>query len=227
MENHAGRKVNQRAGAACFALASLASLQCRGDERMSPYQVCTWMREAAQTGDLVFRAEDGLISQMVMRAQGDYRYSHVGLVVINSGIPMVHHAEIDAESGAQGVVKQDLCFYLRRAQRAALMRPTSLSETERRAVANVVASLGYRPFNWRMLWQPKDGSVYCTQYVWQIFQRASPGRIAGLPVEPVLTVTKLLDTMSLAPVHVPEPLLLKATFGPVWKSTGRFSSPLH
>jgi hypothetical protein len=159
------------------------------------------MRNVAQTGDLVFRAEDGAISKMVMQVQGDDRYSHVGVVVNHSGNPLVYHAEIDGESGAQGVVKQDLCFYLRRAQRAALMRPTAFAEAERQAVADAVAGLGYRPFNWRLLWRPKDGSVYCTQYVWQIFQRASPRRAQGFSGEPVLTVAKLLDAMSLSPVQ--------------------------
>lgn len=201
MEDRARREVSKALCNAFFAAASLACLPCWGDERPSVEQACVWMRSAAQTGDLVFRAEDGAISKMVMQVQGDDRYSHVGVVVNHSGNPLVYHAEIDGESGAQGVVKQDLCFYLRRAERAALMRPTAFAETERRAVADAVAGLGYRSFNWRLLWNPQDGSVYCTQYVWQIFQMASPRRTQGFSGGPVLTVAKLLDSMSLSLVR--------------------------
>lgn len=132
-----------------------------------------------------------------MRVQGDDRYSHVGIVVGDGGGARVHHAEIDVESGADGVVAQDVCAYLKRAERAALMRPAGLSEAERAEVAQQVSAIGHRPFNKRLQWEPEDGSVYCTQYVWLILERAWPSGMGAKRSGDLLTVPALLDGLPL------------------------------
>jgi len=152
------------------------------------------------TGDLVFRTENGWISRMVLQMQGDDRYSHVGVVIVQDGAPRVFHAEIDPDTGARGVISQDVCTYLRRSVRAELRRPQALSDFDRAALAQAVGEIGARPFNTRLSWSPEEGSVYCTQYVWQVFERALPGRVFGHHPGGVLTVTQLLDSQALRDV---------------------------
>jgi hypothetical protein len=169
----------------------------------APALECESWAQRVQTGDLVFRTEPGWVSRAVLHAQGDPRYSHVGIVVRGHDGPRVFHAEIDPDAQVEGVVAQDLCTYLRRSTRAAVKRLRTLDEPGRRAIAQAVLDRGFPGFNWRFVWEPADGSVYCTQYVWQVIQHAQAGRDLAHPdAGSILTTGQLLDSDALVDVGV-------------------------
>ncbi len=171
--------------------------------QIAPALACESWAQRVQTGDLVFRTEPGWISLAVLHAQGDHRYSHVGLVVRGSDGPRVFHAEIDSDVQVDGVIAQDLCTYLRRSTRAAVKRLRTLDEPGRKAIAQAVHDRGFPAFNWRFAWEPADGSVYCTQYVWQVIQRAWAGwGLAHPDAGSILKTGQLLDSGALMDVAV-------------------------
>lgn len=126
------------------------------------------------------------------------------------------------------MVAQDVCSYLRQAERAALMRPVGLSELDRAEVARQVVAFGHRPFNRRFQWEPDDGSVYCTQYVWLILARAWPSGVRANHGGEVLGVPALLDGLPLEPVTVLGGQVVEAGFKAPWSPNFlHFDSLLH
>jgi hypothetical protein len=66
-----------------------------------------------------------------------------------------------------------------------------------------VQDRGFPGFNWRFVWEPADGSVYCTQYVWQVIERARPSQFLVHPdAGGTLTTGQLLDSDALVDVAV-------------------------
>ncbi len=176
-------------GALAVCMAALPALAM-------PAQDCERLGAAVKTGDLIFRAEDSLISRLVMHAQGDGRFSHVGLIVEQAGGPRVFHAEYDPAKDVDGVVSDDLCAFVRRALRIEVRRPQGQAATDSRALSRIVERIGFPRFNLAFREDPGDGSVYCTQYVWRVLAAANV--IIGLPRRPgLITVPNLLDAPEL------------------------------
>lgn len=73
-----------------------------------------------QTGDLVFRRGKGLISDFFSNtSENDKRFSHVGVVVIKSGIPYVFHIIGTGQTGTKGVKMETLAAFCDATQNSA------------------------------------------------------------------------------------------------------------
>ncbi len=73
-----------------------------------------------QTGDLVFRRGKGLISDFFSNtSEHDKRFSHVGVVVIKSGIPYVFHIIGTGQTETKGVKMEPLASFCDATQNSA------------------------------------------------------------------------------------------------------------
>lgn len=144
------------------------------------------------SGDLVFRRGRSLLSRAVLTADGGSSYSHVGLVRVSAGVPLVVHAlpPEDLRPGVShgpgdpgGVLAEPFSEFLApaRATAAAIYR---LRDGERAGIAARAAEAAYRralrgtPFDSRFDLATED-SVYCTELVWRAFREAGLDVVDG------------------------------------------------
>jgi len=126
----------------------------------------------AQAGDLVFRQGTEAVSHMVRAIDREGLFSHVGMLVGESGAWQVIHATPSERAGQpDAVVLDSLDFFLapERAHAFALHHVAQADTAARRqAVAWALAQLG-RPF--QVQEQARGNGIYCTTLVWQAWQR--------------------------------------------------------
>lgn len=121
-----------------------------------------------QTGDLIFnisRAEQGRAIQI---ATGSV-YSHVGLIFIKDGKPLVFEAGDPV--GFVPLRRWIACgksgeFAVKRLKQAGvILTPEALRKLE-----NAAAEFAGRPYDYQFQWS--DDRLYCSELVWKIYHRA-------------------------------------------------------
>lgn len=146
-------------GAALFSICALAGAQVR-------------LPAQAQAGDLVFRQGTEAVSHMVRAIDQQGLFSHVGMLVGESGAWQVIHATPSERAGQpDAVVLDSLDFFLapERTRAFALHHVVQADTAARRqAVAWALAQQG-RPFQVQA--QVPGNGIYCTTLVWQAWQR--------------------------------------------------------
>ncbi|KLI98751.1 hypothetical protein WQ56_14315 [Luteimonas sp. FCS-9] len=122
----------------------------------------------AQAGDLVFRRGTESVSAMVLAVDGG-EFSHVGMLVGHAGAWQVVHATPSEVRGrADGVVVDDLAFFLdpARSRGHAFYRVDAPAGRRDAAVGHALARRG-TPFR-----MADPAGTYCTLLVWEAWRRA-------------------------------------------------------
>jgi permuted papain-like amidase YaeF/Yiix C92 family enzyme len=135
----------------------------------------TWA-DRLRDGDLLFRTGRDMTSRIVLAQSSDSRYSHVGMVIVQDGRPLVLHA---VPTG--GVVLQTLAYFAapERAAEVAALRPTALGDLGRVALrAYALAQVG-KPFDDELAYS-EDSRLFCTELVMKALAKA--GIDADTPV---------------------------------------------
>jgi hypothetical protein len=123
-----------------------------------------------ETGDLVYRYQDSMISNIVLRVQGDQRFSHVGIAVRMKQDLFIVHSEYDPSRNMDGVVWEAYCDYVQLAQRVSVKRQSLKPALSSDQVISEIKNVGNKKFN-LTLTNKSSNTVYCTQFVWLIFSK--------------------------------------------------------
>lgn len=129
-----------------------------------------------RTGDVVFRRGDGMTSRVVLAADPQGNYSHVGIVVDSAGSPMIVHAvpgEPDFEGDVDRVKmdKPEIFFSTERASKGEVCRPAD-STTAHKA-AETALRLYYKNVLFDDAFDDNDTTkMYCTELIAYAFRLA-------------------------------------------------------
>ena len=129
-----------------------------------------------RTGDVVFRRGEGITSRVVLAADPQGNYSHIGIVVDSAGSPMIVHAvpgEADFEGDVDRVKmdKPEIFFSTDRASKGEVCRPAD-STTARKA-AETALRLYYKNVLFDDAFDDNDTTkMYCTELVAYAFRLA-------------------------------------------------------
>lgn len=125
-----------------------------------------------QSGDLIFRRGISFVSNLVLEADSESPYSHVGVITIDSGKAFVIHAVPEESEGGIDYVKKDpmKIFLLKdRATAYAVYRFDNDLKAEQAAIAAdkyyTKKYLFDASFN---LFDPNE--LYCTELVWRAYK---------------------------------------------------------
>ncbi len=138
---------------------------------------------ALQEGDLVFRRGPSLLSRIVLAADSESAYSHVGLVGVLDGSPWVIHTSTgESTPPEEGIRVEPLDHFLApdRAQEAALYRLKP--QFRDFAAGGVRQALEYArdqvPFDGEFNLET-TGKLYCTELVWRAYLEAGLDLVDG------------------------------------------------
>lgn len=116
------------------------------------------------SGDIVCRYGHGLWSQLFRDVSSkDKRFSHVGIVVIESGYPFVVHASADDYSGRGQVDKEPFSIFVSNATDFAVYRVKGHDDIGHQIASNALTYIG-KPFDIRFDLKTTN-EVYCSQLV--------------------------------------------------------------
>ncbi len=135
------------------------------------------------TGDLLFLRGTSLRTRVVLGADPDSPYSHVGMVQRRGSLVLLLHAAPDppVPGGASVVRAEPLVTVLRRAVHAAVYRPRS-TEAEINAAVDAARTYLSRPFD-ADLDLDSDAAIYCTELVWRAWNQAGVELLPHGPAE--------------------------------------------
>lgn len=159
--------------------------------------------EQLHDGDLVFRRGRDLMSTLVLRQHGGSRFSHVGMVVRQSGRVDVVHAMPDEPGRPGGVRRESLHAFLAPAvaSDAASLRVSGLDRGQQVALRRYLLARIGSPFD-TAFELSNDRRLYCTELA--IAALAAAGvqlrpatLVAPLLREPVVTPDGLYQTRGL------------------------------
>lgn len=155
-------------------------LQCVDADATTP-TACT--PSHFQTGDLLFLRGSSLRTHVVLEADPDSPYSHVGMIQRRGGLVLLLHAAPDppVPHGAAVVRVEPLTSVLRRAVHAAVYRPRS-TEAEIDVAGDAARSYLGRPFD-ADLDLDSDAAIYCTELVWRAWEKAGVELLPDGPAE--------------------------------------------
>ncbi len=168
--------------------------------------------DSLQAGDLVFRRGESIASRVVLRMDEQSAYSHVGIVVMHDGRPMVAHAVPEGEDqGARNGMRLDrLEHFLGRsmATRGAVVRRSGITAADRARISAAALALVEAALPFDAAYQLSDPHrLYCTEFVWRVFDDAGVPIVAALTSvslpfvrEPVLLPSGLLQADGLVPL---------------------------
>jgi hypothetical protein len=126
-----------------------------------------------QDGDIIFQTSRSAQSEAIQLAT-DSPYSHVGIITIQDGAPMVYEA-------ISTVQATPLADWIRRGEggRYRLMRLSQLLTNNQIHAMNVVGrSHQQKPYDLRFDWS--DQKMYCSELVWKIYKAGAGIELAGL-----------------------------------------------
>ncbi|WP_084676936.1 YiiX/YebB-like N1pC/P60 family cysteine hydrolase [Massilia niastensis] len=124
-------------------------------------------------GDIVLRRGLDMMSRLVL-TQGDAaRFSHVGLIVVQQGVPQVLHAMPQEGDRRGGVILEPLAAFMSPSDAAevAIYRSTGLTDTQRAAVKQAALTQRGLPFDERFELSNTE-KVYCTGLVLRAYAAA-------------------------------------------------------
>ncbi len=127
-----------------------------------------------RSGDVVFRRGRSVISDVVVAAESEFRYSHAGVAHVDESGVWVIHAEPDDALGLRGSVKRvPLHEYLsaQSASGAALYREPSGTHGAKASAAAVAFFEEGRTFDAGFALSTDD-ALYCTELVWKAYLAA-------------------------------------------------------
>lgn len=131
-----------------------------------------------RSGDVVFIRGKSFRSAVVRLLEGSNRsYSHVGLVVLENGLPFIIHADPEHDATTDRVIKEpwDAVISPKRITAATIFRVVGSSTADRLGIqASTVAQQFWRdelPFDHEFdLTTPQK--LYCTELVWRAYMAA-------------------------------------------------------
>ena len=129
--------------------------------------------ENVQSGDLIFRAGNGVAGGFLESTDPETKYSHVGLVVIQQESPFVIHASLTGDSNGGKVMLDSLETFLARDQATAVAvyRPRD-EETIESAIA-IAKNYVEEEIPFDSGFDLSDSErLYCTELVWRAYQEA-------------------------------------------------------
>jgi len=127
----------------------------------------------AQDGDVIFQTSRSSQSEAIQLAT-DSPYSHVGIITIQDGKPMVYEA-------ISTVQATPLADWIRRGERGKyrLMRPRQpLTQGQIHAMKAVGRSHQQKPYDLRFDWS--DNKMYCSELVWKVYKAGAGIELASL-----------------------------------------------
>lgn len=128
-------------------------------------------------GDVVFRKGGSVVSRMVLCADRDGKYSHIGVIVVKDGKCMVVHSvpgepDFDGDTDRVKLETIDSFFSEERASLGAIMRPRIGGDTLS-AVAGKAMELAERKVLFDHNYNLSDTSkLYCTELIDFVFRFA-------------------------------------------------------
>ena len=147
---------------------------------------CKFPLDRFQTGDIVFRRLQGVISDIASRASpGNKDYSHVGLVIRDEeGVKVVHASEGD------GLVREvDFCDFVRDSKKTLVIRPSAAGYGASSVLPRVKELIG-RPFDYAFNLQDHS-RLYCTELLMVIYPVIQPSPSVIGPVVYVDSVLRI------------------------------------
>ena len=126
-----------------------------------------------QDGDIIFQTSRSTQSEAIQLAT-DSPYSHVGIITIQDGEPMVYEA-------ISTVMATPLADWIRRGEggRYRLMRPKQpLTQEQIHAMNAVGRSHQHKRYDLRFDWS--DQKMYCSELVWKMYKAGAGIELAGL-----------------------------------------------
>lgn len=124
-----------------------------------------------KSGDLIYRYQDSIISNLVLHYQQDSSYSHVGIAVKEDNQIKVFHSVLEMDKNIDGVTISSYCDYVNDAVRIEVKRLKNDSLELRNRIVRSVNLIGARKFN-RTFNLNFNDVVYCTQYIWLVYKDA-------------------------------------------------------
>ncbi len=140
---------------------------------------------ALQEGDIAFRRGVGVMSRMVLMADDEGIYSHIGIVIRHEGKWKIVHVvpgEPDFEGDPDRVKMDDpeLFFARERAERGALMRLKIDKDRIAEKAARKAAELYSRGILFDHSYDSKDTTqMYCTEFVNYVYRCAGLQLVKG------------------------------------------------
>ena len=138
--------------------------------------ITTFNHDLLQSGDIVFRKGNGLLSQALFSADENSKFSHVGVVKLINNQPFVIHASTGEPLGTDAVVKSDLLeIFLQRDFTSAVA--VYRLQNPNHKISEKAATIAYNyaqkqlPFDSEFNLKTKD-SLYCTELVWRAYLEA-------------------------------------------------------
>ncbi len=165
-----------------LALAGLLTL-CSGCGQPRPPERRVAARIAWKAGDIVFRKGTGIASQAVVNLDHGGTYSHVGIVILREGVPMVAHAvpgepDFDGDPDRVKLDSIDVFFAPDRACEGAVMRHSDSTVAARAAQAALRAYERHTPFDHD--YDDNDTTrLYCTELVTFAYDRGGGALAVG------------------------------------------------
>lgn len=123
-----------------------------------------------------------VLAAAVLAQQSGARFSHVGMIVISDGRPLVIHSTPPEPGFAGGVHSETLEAFASPdvASDLAIYRIPYLDSVAKRRVRDYLFSQLGRPFDLRFQYSD-DSELYCTELVLKALQRAGLDLVATLP----------------------------------------------
>jgi len=136
-----------------------------------------------KSGDLVFRKGRSAVSQVVLLADKESSYSHVGIVFIeNNNYYIIHTTPDESESGIDYVIKEKVSdfFSSEKASRGSVYRLKKQFANS----ANSASLFANTFFEKRIIFDDEfdlesEDKMYCTELVWKAYQKVGIDLIQG------------------------------------------------
>jgi hypothetical protein len=127
--------------------------------------------EAVKDGDIICRLGDRFWSQMFRDiSEMDRRYSHMGIIRIDSNRLNVIHAEGTTDFGKDFVKEESIEDFIKIARAIGIYR---INDIDGSLISSLALEYLNLPFDWQF--DIKDGSkIYCTELLYVILKRIMP-----------------------------------------------------
>ena len=138
-----------------------------------------------ETGDLIFRQGRSFTSHLVLLADTQSAYSHVGLLFVDGSDILVIHAAPGESAGDSAPVRVEPLMSFIDAQHASAISIRRLEHSRARYYAKQAAEAAYfyagvpLSFDARFDLESKD-QVYCTELVWRAYLEAGIDLVEGV-----------------------------------------------